>query len=379
MTKKVLYIEADSPLGHIPFNLGYISRLSERADVSLSLVCRKAYFGSAGASPAAIVKEIPHRLYLKKSGGKFISRVFMLLRYLYVRWTVDIAAYDKVICAGYDEMALFFSFIRRPLLLVNHDNVRGLDNAVKRFFLKKISGRHSHIVFEEYIASRMRAQGISNVFVVKHGLSAPFAPAERGVLKAIHERITGAAGEKIILCLSLSSADMQLLDELVHDASFGRLMARHNMLLVVREHRHRLAVDSPNILRLNTLLSTAQYRALFLHSFAVLLPYPDTFRYRVSNVLHECISNNKLCFASDIPALRVYARHMRYPYYYSGVEELVACIASAVEKKVDSATDKYINTDALQTDFSEILTDPIHPNRVKNPVRVGCYPIDPLS
>ena len=367
MTKRVLYVDAESPPGHIPFNMGYIARLSETPGVRLSLIVREGYLSAAAVSPAAIVREIPHRLYLSRDRGKLVNRIFMLLRYLYLRRTARWGAYDRVIFAGYDEFALLFSGIRRPLLLVNHDNVRGLDSALKRFFLKRISKRHAHIVFEEYMANRMRSCGIGNVFVVRHGLQAPFAPAQPGALEAIHARIAGANDKKIILCLSLSSADMQLMHRLVRDASFIRLLLRHNMLLVVREHGCSLAADSPSVLRLNTFLSTAQYRALFLRSFAVLLPYPQTFRYRVSNVLHECISNNKLCFAADIPALRAFAPYMRYPYFFSGVEELTACVADAVEKNVGNAADKYANAEDLRTDFSEILNTNPHPNKVLKP------------
>jgi hypothetical protein len=355
MKKNILYIDADSPSGHIPFDLGYITRLSEAPGVALSLIFRKGYLGAADVAPAAIVKEIPHRLYPKKNRGKLINRVFMLLRYLYIRRTVSRRGYDKVILAGYDEFALFFSGIRRPLLLVNHDNVRGLDNPRKRRFLKSISKRHAHIVFEEYMADKMCSHGISNIFVVRHGLSAPFAPAPFDTLKTIHERFAQKDFEKLLFCPSFSSSDMQFIDELLHSDSFSELMAHHKMLLVVREHRHAFAAEKPNMLALKTHLSTQQYRALFLHSFAILLPYPDTFRYRVSNVLHECISNNKLCFLSDIPALRAYARHMACPYYYSSVQELAACVADAVAKKADVRKDKYVDLAALQTNFSKVL------------------------
>lgn len=368
MQKRILYVDAESPLGHIPFNMGYIARLSATPGVRLSLIVREGYLSAAAVSPAAIVKEIPHRLYLSRDRGKLVNRLFMLLRYLYLRRAARWGAYDRVIFAAYDEFALLLSGIRRPLLLVNHDNVRGLDSAVKRFFLKKISRRHAHIVFEEYMANRMRSCGIGNVFVVRHGLQAPFASAQPGVLEAIHRKLADKSYERILLCPSFSSSDVQLLRELLHSRRFRALLAEHKMLLVVRDLRRALPSDGePNILTLRTTLSTSEYEALFLRCFAILLPYPDTFRYRVSNMLNECISNNKLCFAADIPALTAFAPYMRYLYFYAGVEELTDCVADAVAKKAGDATEKYANTEDLQTDFSEILNTNLHPEKVFKP------------
>jgi hypothetical protein len=359
MVKKVLYIDADSPPGHIPFNMGYIAKLSETPGVSLSVIFRAGYLSAAAVAPAVVAKEIPRWLYLKKDRGKLVNRLFMLLRYRYLSRTSGWTKYDKVIFAGYDELALFFSGIRRPLLLVNHDNVRGLDNPVKRFFLKQISKRHAHIVFMEYMADKMRRHGIHNLFVVRHGLRAPFAPAPPGALEAIHKRFAQKDFDKILFCPSFSSSDEQFVRELVRSEHFCALLARHKILLVVREHRNALRDDGlPNLLALKTTLATPEYEALFRHSFAILLPYPDTFRYRVSNMLHECISNNKLCFAASIPALKAFAPYMLYPCFYATLSELAACIAGAIAKKIDEQPVKYVHTDALQPDFSEMLTIP---------------------
>jgi hypothetical protein len=360
MQKKVLYVDADSSPGHIPFNLGYIAKLNETPGVTLSVIFREGYLSAAAVSPAVIVRELPHRLYPKRNRGKLINRIFMLLRYRRLSQTIGRAKYDRVIFAAYDEFALRFACIRRPLLLVNHDNVRGLDNPVKRFFLRQISKRHAHIVFEEYMADKMRRHGIHNLFVVRHGLRAPFAPAPLGALEAIHKRFAAKDFARILLCPSFSSSDMQLVQELVRSKPFGELLAKHKILLVVRELRRALREEGqPNILTLNTTLATHEYEALFRNSFAILLPYPDTFRYRVSNMLHECISNGKLCFAASIPALKAFAPYMLYPYFYATLGELAACIDDAIAKKADEQPVKYRNTDALQPDFSKILTTPL--------------------
>jgi hypothetical protein len=142
---------------------------------------------------------------------------------------------------------------------------------------------------------------------------------------------------------------------LVVDKKFLNFMEEHKILFVIKCGKPLgNEAKSKNILALYSPLSAEQYSALFTHSFAVLIAYAERFRYRLSNVLNECISNNKLCFMSDIESLRYYSKYIRYPYYFSDVHELIHCVADAIDKNIEVKSDKYKNTDELLCDFSEL-------------------------
>jgi hypothetical protein len=355
MIKRILFIDTDSSYGHVPFNAGWLSKLAETPDVCIHVAGRKSYFDKIKPPQVEAVRHIPHTLYLSKDWGGFINRLFMWLRYVYVGLTNKLSVYDYVIFSNYDEIVLFFTRMRRHVFLVEH-NLAKLDSKIKLFFFQRISKRCRHIVFNEYMAKRLTDLGITNPVIIPHALSVPFLLQPRALLSTIDSRFQQGNFAKILFCPSFNSSDTGFLSRLVADERFLDFIEKNGILFVMKCRRPLLhgAVKSKNILTLSALLSIEQYSALFIHSFALLIAYPERFKYRVSNVLNECISNNKLCFMSDIASLRYYAKHIRYPYYFSDVPELIRCISDAIERNVEAQPDKYLNTDELLCDFSEL-------------------------
>jgi hypothetical protein len=328
--------------------------LSETPDVRIDLVGRAGYFDKIKPKEVALAKAIPHAFYLSKDWGGFINRLFLWLRYMYVGVTNKFSAYDYVIFSNYDEIVLSFTHIRRRVFLVEH-NLAKLDNSVKLFFFRRLSKRCRHIVFNEYMAKRVMDLEIPRPVIVKHGLAAPFLPQPRALLSTINSRFQQDDFAKILFCPSFSSSDTGFLNRLVTDERFLDFIEKNRILFVMKCSKPlHGTIKSKNILVLSSLLSIEQYNTLFVHSFALLIAYPERFKYRVSNVLNECISNNKVCFMSDIESLRYYSKHIRYPYYFSNVQELIHCISDAIERNVEAHPDKYVNTNELLCDFSEL-------------------------
>jgi hypothetical protein len=352
--KKILFIDIDShPYGHVPFNTEWLSKLSETPNVEIHLVGRKGYFDKIKPQNVDVVKGIPNMFYLSKDRGSFINRFFMWLCYLYVGITNKLSAYDYVIFSKYDEIVLFFTCIRRSVFLVEHDLAK-LDSKVKLFFFKRISKQCRHIVFNEYMAQKIIDLGINPV-IVKHGLATPFLPQPRTLLSTIDSRFHQNDFAKIIFCPSISSSDTEFLNRLVVDEMFLNFIGENNILFVTKCGKPLdNTVKSKNILALYSPLSAEQYSALFTHSFAILIAYSERFRYRLSNVLNECISNNKLCFMSNIESLRYYSKYVNYPYYFSDVQELISSIIDAIGKNIEAKSDKYKNTSELLCDFSAL-------------------------
>lgn len=353
--KKLLFIDTDSSFGHVPFNAAWLAKLSETPNVRIDLVGRTGYFDKIKPPQVETVRRIPHALYLSKDWGGFINRLFMWFRYVYVGLTSKLSTYDYVIFSNYDEIVLFFIHIRHRVFLVEH-SLSKLDNSVKLFFFRLLSKRCRHIVFNEYIAGRITDLGIARPVIVKHGLAAPFSPQPRALLSTIDSRFRRDDFARILFCPSFSSSDTGFLTRLVADERFLNFIEKNGILFVMKCRKLPLhgLIKSKNILVLSFLLSIEQYNALFMHSFALLIAYPGQFKYRISNVLNECISNNKLCFMSDIAALRYYSKYIRYPYYFSDVQELIHCISDALDKNVEAKPGKYVNTNELLCSFSEL-------------------------
>jgi hypothetical protein len=283
-----------------------------------------------------------------------------------------------VIFSIYDDIVLFFTPIRHRVFLVEH-NLEKLDNSVKLFFFRQLSKHCQHIVFNEYIARRIIDLGIACPVIVQHGLAAPFLPQPRVVLSTINDRFLQDDFAKILFCPSAGSSDTGFLNRLVADERFLDFIEKNHILFVMKRSKPLYfdasgyywldsgfaktkgsmllpgMTKSKNILILSSQLNIEQYRTLFVYSFAVLIAYSERFKYRVSNVLNECISNNKLCFISDITSLKYYSKYIKYPYYFSlDVEELIHCISDALDKDIEINPDKYVSTNELLCDFSEL-------------------------
>jgi len=279
----------------------------------------------------------------------------MLLRLLFLRLTVNFNNYDYIIISNYDEIVLFFSGIRKRCFLVNHINVSELNSRIKRFFIKKVSNVHTQIVFEEYMKLRFNEFGINDVVVVKHGLLPPYVLPENYLkdIEIIDKRLIDKEYDKILFSPSTTSSDPLFNKLLIESQDFCNFIKQNKILFVVKDKY--LSSSFANILVLNSYISNSQYQSILLLSYGVLISYSSSFEYRISNVLNECISNNKLCFMSDIVALKIYSENILYKYYFSSVEELILMIKKSLNNNFEENTPKYIGVDTFKPDFTSLI------------------------
>ena len=320
--KKILYIDAHSQKGHINFNRIYLSAL-QKTSCDIHIVFKKGYLDLCEEfSNAKSELVLPDWLY-PKSSGKLSSRFFLLLQLLYIKRNIDFSQYDYVFLSSYEEISLFFAGIKTKMYLINHDNARGFDSKIKTFFLKHISKYHTHIVFMDYIKQRFIENGIEDVMVIPHGLLRPYVVPDTdqfAILKQLDSRLVSKEYNYILFSPSILSDEQQLISILSNQTFNDYLKAKH-ILFVVRNKISNLAAN--NILFISDYLTNYQYQSLFMASTAIVICYPESFKYRVSGVLFECFANNKLCFVSELPALKAFKPYFMYNPYFINTQDLI--------------------------------------------------------
>jgi len=353
--KRVLYIEPFSSEGHLNFNRIYISKLLE-LNIKLDLVLKESYIQKIGVPLNLLKLKIPKYLFITNKGS-FVNRIYFFKILSFIKKNIDLSVYDFVIMAGYEEISLFFSNIKQKLILINHSNISGLNSYVKRYFFKRISKNNHHIVFEEYMKEYLNEIGVKNAFVIAHGLPNPFRMTSEQIdenVKTILKDNFYKKFQKIIFSPSSGSVDRQFMEQIVRNHNFINFLENQNILLIIKGDFSYL--ETKNIKIVRDYLSEIQYRSLILLSNAILIKYPDSHMYRVSAVFFECIANDKLCFLSDIKALKCYEPHLNYNAYFSDTNQLISIITEWIRSRDKSNVSPYICKEALVPSFNEIFS-----------------------
>jgi hypothetical protein len=274
---------------------------------------------------------IPDFLYLN-TRFSLLKRILYVFQLIYLRLFVDFKSYDVVIFSSYDEIALSIVPFNRKLFLINHDNARGLDNNFKAWCLKKISNKHNHIVFNEYMSNKFKEHGIDNVYTVSHGCTTPidFSVLENSYeLNNLSNKLLSDKYRYIIFSPS-SAVDNTFFKEVLEYPEFLNFLSTEKILFVFRNNSFQ--IDNENLLVLNEHLSKNQYELLFLKSEIILINYPKLFKYRVSGVFFECCANYKKVLIRKNQAFENYYSFFNYDPSYVSPSELIEKIKLILNK-----------------------------------------------
>lgn len=346
--KKVLYIDPFSSEGHKNFNEIYLKSLSN-LKLDLTCVFRDKYFEELHFKNKKIrLFEIPKKYY-KGDGNSFFNRVEMIKILRYIKKEINFKNFDKIILAAYDGIALYFSFIKEEMILVNHNNLSGLDNKIKLFFFKQNSKRNIHLVFEDYMKEFVNSIGITKVIKVNHGLPDKFkvngdlSPTSLSDLKI--EQYSS-----LIFVPSSSSSDVFFLDKLINNSFFQNYLNNNNILLIVKGDFK--AVNNQNIQIINKYLSKNEYRYLFVKSSMIIIKYPVSFKNRTSAVFLECVANDKIALISKIETFNELASKINYNPYFAKIDELINKIDVNLK---NPPLEPYVDKQEFNVDISKIF------------------------
>ena len=333
---KILYIDYQSPKGHVQFNRIHLNSLTQLGEVYT--IFKENYLEFIHSDLIKTYINIPSSKYDRDKGrfwGRFTE--IQLLRYL--KKNINPTEWDFIIISSYDVISMFFARFFPNVIMFDH-TIEGMDNAIKRFFYKRLSNTHTHIVFNESMAQKLYENGVNKVAVVPHGFIAmPTMDNSSHIREKLH------IDTDYIFLPSPTSVSKEEIQSLISSHEMITCLRQHGLKLVLRGD---YISSSSNVVIIKDFLSENEYRDLFLNSKFLFLPYRSTFKYRVSGVLFECMANNKFCICSNIPALREYEKYFNYPnHFYSNQLELIQCIEYLISN--NDIPKKYKNLKDLES------------------------------
>lgn len=247
------------------------------------------------------VINIPSCLYCKrytKGIRVFFSRVFDVIRLIYLNAIIKKANIDRIVFIRYDIMTIPFFVTLKKVYLINHQTANDLENSIKNIILKIMPKNYIHIALnetiKEYIISKLPNR---NVITIPHGLLSSFNVSDTINYSNLY-------GERIIFCSATSSVDAELLQQIIESEKVSQYLVRQNINLLIKSKC--TFNKKSNIYSIDGFIDKDVYQWLIKKSIAVFLPYNKSFGYRVSGVFFECVANNTAVITSNIDAFKSY-------------------------------------------------------------------------
>ncbi len=345
--KKVLFIDPIYQPGHVNFNNIYLKEIS-RYTTDLSVVFVENY-----PFRRDISVDLAHTIPLKffKRRNPFLTRLYYLLALFNIKRNVKFGNYDIVIFSSFEEISFFLANIKKAYV-INHINLQGLRNRVKRFFLGKVYRNNTPIFFENDMSLEVK-----NIFPSVQPIISPHGLVEfPGInnpedFQIFIENNHIGKYETILFYPSDNSTDIFFLKECVESKHFLSFLKKINALLIVKSKAIKSSSD--HILIIDYYLPATTYNSLFLFSDIIIIAYPKTFNLRVSGVLYESFAYSKKCLLSKIPTFENYHSFFNYYPFFDSLEELIERIESVIVD--DSFTDPYNNLSDLNPNLEKIF------------------------
>lgn len=352
--KTVLYIDTFSHFGHTNLNLVYL-REFEKAGYEVFVIVRDSYINELNINAEQVLISIPEHFYDLEAGTfKYRFLQWKILRYIKKR--ISFNKFDLVFFSFFEEISYSLAGIKGKFVFMNHYNVEGLNNCIKRFFIKYVSKLGTILVFHQSIKDQYYNYRISNVVVRPLGLSKPYLINKNISIDPKSDIQNKLNSEEYNLKLFIPTASKygdDFINGLLNNNKFCNFLSENKIFIISKGLN--LVVEKENIYSLNRTLTSEEYKTLFTSVDFIFLHYPITFQFKVSALLFECFSNNKPCIVNDIPSFTNFRNYFAYNPYYSTQESLEFLLLDILKNRKSIAAEPYINLDELNPDLKTII------------------------
>lgn len=314
---KVLYVDITSPIGHKNYNYKILSLLSELAEIDVAF--KKDYLQKFNVDYVNKIYDIPDKFFSENLQEKKSSKLYKLIYRYYIfksmQWVNSIIKqgnYDIVFFSSIEVISFSLGALKPKTryCFVDHA-IADLDrNKVKQFFWKHINHKIDAIVMENYIGDFLKdkLKIKNNIWILKH----PLPKIEYNeCLQTKKDKMA-----KYIFAPS-GSNDEKFVQYLIDNDNLIP-----NFKIVIKSKNINYKSDKLHVF--NNRISDDEYYNLMLNCSFILLPYDDSYNYRVSGVFFEAIEFGKLVLLNANNSLSYYVE--KYPntvFGYNGYENFM--------------------------------------------------------
>ena len=338
---KALVVELRDVYGHQVFDKIHYNAIAS-CGVDILLASKRGYFDylkNDSKYKDSVSFNIPSFLYLKYKNRlitQIMTRVLDILKLLYIRWVAKKCNPDCIIFLEYDIMSFFTFRTTKPVILINHTNVDELTSNVKLFLTKHLPNQYIHVNLNENIEKRMK-ELLPHVVsvVIPHGFI-----TIQNTLK-IGSKLYSLYGGYCIFCPLSSSYDKKLLDDILTSSKVNDYLESNRIIILIKGSNY-IVPRNNHIVKLPDYIDSDLYRDIMSNSKGIFLPYDESFRYRVSGILHECFSYNTPVVCSNTESFSQYRDYINYKFLVKDSNSFIEVLDS-----IKNSETYYVNLDEL--------------------------------
>ena len=199
---------------------------------------------------------------------------------------------DKVICLTYEVISLFLltPFLSKKLTvyIMSHSNIDDYDRSpIRKWMFNKIKNRYHHIVLCGFMAEYLKSEyHISNPIVWPHPLN------------EIRER----KGIRDIDCVGISySNDEDIIGYLYNLEINTQVFKRYDIKIILKSKN--ISFDDSYLKIFKGRIPDEEYDELIDRAKCIFMPFPSSFKIRMSGTLVDSLTNDKALLATPTPVV----------------------------------------------------------------------------
>ena len=332
---RILLIDYLCPFGHKNFDKIHIAALLSLGH-NLTFIGKKHYCSEVVDSENVEIINLPNLFSINIGFCKpLLDRFQDILTLLYIKYNQRRFLYDCTIFLSYDILSIVVYQSKRPVILINHNNVGQLDNRIK-FVLTRLYKKCVHICLSYTMLERLRFLfPTRKIHYVPHGLISPSLAIRRP--SYMHE------GELFLFCPVNNNFNQDIILGILNSEELNHYLNSNGIVLYTKPINGLFAHG--NIRIIGSRMLEEEYCYLIKESLSVILPYTNEFKYRCSGILFECMAFHSSVICYNNPSMLEF-RNICNMSVFDNVSELISCIEKCREipkNKYDLTTYKPSN------------------------------------
>jgi glycosyltransferase involved in cell wall biosynthesis len=340
---KILYIDQLCPRGHLKFNKQTIDKLSTFCDVDV--VFSEDYFTIEDINGLRVNKWINYPNDWSLYRHSFDARIKQIKVLKFANQIVLNNRYDAVIFSSFDTISFssfnfLFKMRKTPIYLIHHNNIDALSKSgIKRLIFRTYSNKVNHVVLEKFISQFL----ISKINVPSHKTFVVRHPIDK------HMKSSIAKGKDNLAIALSNSNDENIIETLIDIEKRERCLEEIGCKVILKSKK--IIHKSATIETINGFIENSEYEQYYKKAKFILLPFKDSFNYRISGSLLEALSKGKVVIGNNSVMMQHYSHN--YPYLCKCVNNTkdFLCLLKGTydEDEIDKDFKRFIN------DYSDMV------------------------
>ncbi|PEF91604.1 MULTISPECIES: glycosyltransferase family 4 protein [Bacillus] len=302
----ILILDYLFPKNHVALYNNMIQYLTQVGHVKV--VAKDNYYSDYKRDWIGIeLEEIP----IKDDGNNMVTRKLQsLISMIKTRKAITNNKDSIKVVLTFDTIAFALGWLwikSNNTFILHHKNIDELNSKIKRFLFKTYMNKVNHIVFEEFFKEYLINEiGVEEkrIHVIPHPIFSPSVSDEDNF---------------IYDCIGLSNSnDEGFIKQIIDEEIKTNYLKNSNLHVVLRSKKYKF--DNDNLKVISGYLPKEEYDYYTKKCKTVFVPLPNTFKYRVSGVIYDALSNYKVVIANNVPIVKHYEE--KYPNLCIGVNDV---------------------------------------------------------